>query len=329
MKQTVFSGIQPTAQAPHIGNYLGALRQWVKMQTDYTSYYFIPDLHAISVPQNSKALREAIYASFSMLLAIGIDPQLSTVFVQSHNPYHTELAWILNCFTHKGELNRMTQYKEKSQKYKDEATVGLYDYPVLMAADILLYNTNVVPVGEDQVQHIELTRDIATRFNNRHGETFVLPRAEMVKETARIMSLQNPEKKMSKSDENPNGCVFLLDTPDVIRKKFKNAVTDSERLIVFNPERVGLYNLLTIYKILNGKSEREIEDHFSDKGYGELKAELAELVIGLVMPIQTKYKELVSDKAELGKLMKKGAEHAIEVAGKKVREVKEKIGFIV
>ncbi len=329
MKQIIFSGIQPTGTAPHIGNYLGALKQWVEMQKEYSAYYFIPDLHAITIPQDPIILRESIYTTYALLLSIGLDPDTSTIFIQSQNPYHTELMWILNCFTHKGELNRMTQYKEKSEKYKDEVTVGLYDYPVLMASDILLYDTDIVPVGEDQVQHIELTRDIASRFNNRYGETFVLPKPKLVGEAARVMSLQNPEKKMSKSDDNQNGTLFLLDSKEMISKKIKSAVTDSERDIVFDRERKGLYNLLTMYKVLSSQQEEEIEKHFEGKGYGELKTELAELVIQFVAPIQDKYTRYTSDRTELEKLMKQGAEKATTVAAKKVREVKEKLGFIL
>lgn len=329
MKKTIFSGMQPTAQAPHIGNFLGALKQWVELQDEYNAYYCIVDLHAITVLQEPQLLHENSYQSFAMLLALGIDPNKSTPFVQSHNPFHSELGWILNCFTHIGELQRMTQFKDKALKQKDSTTVGLFDYPVLMAADILLYDTDVIPVGEDQTQHVEITRDIAERVNKKYGEVFHFPKAFIVKESARVMSLQDPEKKMSKSDENQNGAIFLLDSADVIRHKTKIAVTDSERSIVFNPDRKGLYNLLSMYKVLTGKSESAIEDYFEGKGYKEFKEELAEHIIALVTPIQKKYEMLINDKGELRAIMKRGAEKATSVAEKKVKEVKEKIGFIL
>jgi tryptophanyl-tRNA synthetase len=329
MKKTFFSGIQPTAQAPHIGNYIGIFKQWVEMQNEYNPYYCIVDLHALTVLQDPVKLKEAIYASYAMLLAVGIDPKLTTLFVQSGNPHHAELAWILNCLTTQGELSRMTQYKEKSAKQKDFVSVGLYDYPVLMAADILLYDSEVVPVGEDQVQHIELTRTIAKRFNNKYGFTFVLPKPKLVKEGARIMSLQDPDSKMSKSDENTKATLFLLDQPDVISNKVKSAVTDSESTIEFNPNRKGLFNLLSIYKALSGKSMEVIEDEFSGKGYREFKEALTELVINEFTPIQKKYSQYINDKAELEALMKAGAQRAIDTTTAKIREVKEKIGLLV
>src|SRR3990167_1226584 len=256
MKKVIFSGIQPSAQAPHIGNYLGALRQWVDLQNDYQAYYCVVDLHAITVPQEKKKLNESIYATYAMLLSVGLDPNLSNIFVQSHVRQHTELTWILNCFTHVGELNRMTQFKEKSTKQSQIISAGLYDYPVLMAVDILLYHTNIIPVGEDQVQHIELARDIAERFNNACGEVFTLPQAKIVKETARIMSLLDPKSKMSKSDTNRSATIFLTDKSDSIRKKIMSAVTDSKKIIEFDKTRLGLYNLLSIYKAITNKTEK-------------------------------------------------------------------------
>ncbi len=329
MKKVIFSGIQPTAEAPHIGNYLGALRNWVEMQNHYQCYYCVVDLHAITVAQAAEKLKEATYTTYALLLAIGINPNLSTLFVQSHNPYHSELAWILNCYTPVGELNRMTQFKEKSEKQKTIVSAGLYDYPVLMAADILLYDTDIVPVGEDQLQHIELTRNLAARFNKTHGQTFVLPQAKLIKETARIMSLKNPEQKMSKSDTDKSATIFLLDSKDKIRDKIMSAVTDSEKSINFAKERKGLFNLLTIYKALSGKQEKEIEEHFSGKGYKELKEELVELLIDFLAPIQQKYFELMSDKKELERLMRVNAEKAMNKAAKKTQEIKEKVGFVL
>ncbi len=329
MKQTIFSGIQPTAQAPHLGNYLGALRQWAELQTDYRSLFCVVDLHALTVPQEGKVLNDSIYATYAILLAIGIDPKLSILFVQSHNPHHAELSWILNGYTHMGELSRMTQFKEKSLSQKEIISAGLFDYPVLMAADILLYDTEVVPVGEDQIQHVELTRDIAERFNNKYGETFRLPKVKLIKETARIMSLQDPAKKMSKSDENQSATLFLLDDRDEIVRKIKGAVTDSEKNILFQPERMGLYNLLNMYKVLSGKSEPEIEEHFQGKGYKELKEELAEMVTNFLKPVQDEYARYIKDKAELEALMKEGAEKAMEVSAQKIREVKQRIGLIL
>lgn len=329
MKPIVFSGIQPSAQAPHLGNYLGALRQWVNLQQENQSYFCVVDLHAITVPQQKTSLTEAIYASYALLLALGIDTKLSRLFVQSMVPEHTELAWLLNCYASVGQLSRMTQYKEKSETQKQFVSAGLYDYPVLMAADILLYDTDKVPVGEDQIQHLEFARDVATRFNHQHGDTFKLPKPLTLKDTARIMSLQQPEQKMSKSDSNQNAVLFLLDSPEVVAKKIGSAVTDSQTEIKFDQFRPGLYNLLSIYKALKPKEDTEIEEHFQGKGYKELKSELTQLVNEFLKPIQSKYQELINDKPELVKIMKEEAELVRTVAQKKVKEVKEKIGLIV
>lgn len=329
MKKVIFSGIQPSAQAPHIGNYLGALRQWVDLQTNYQAYYCVVDLHAITVPQEKKKLNESIYATYAMLLSVGLDPNLSNIFVQSHVRQHTELTWILNCFTHVGELNRMTQFKEKSYKQTKIVSAGLYDYPVLMAVDVLLYHTNVIPVGEDQVQHIELARDIAERFNNACGEVFTLPVPKLVKETARIMSLLDPKSKMSKSDANQNATIFLTDTNDAIRKKIASAVTDSKRTITFDKTRLGLYNLLSMYKAITNKTEKNIENHFDGKGYKEFKNELSEVLIALLEPIQKKYNEYIADKTGLEIYMRQNAHKATQVAEQTVCRVKEKLGFIV
>lgn len=329
MKKVIFSGIQPSAQAPHIGNYLGALRQWVDLQKDYQAYYCVVDLHAITVPQEKKKLNDSIYATYAMLLAIGLDPNMSNIFVQSHVRQHTELTWILNCFTHMGELNRMTQFKEKSAKQTQIVSVGLYDYPVLMAVDILLYHTNIIPVGEDQVQHIELARDIAGRFNNAYGQVFTLPIPRLIKETARVMSLSDPKSKMSKSDINQNATVFLTDKPDTIRKKIMSAVTDSKKTIEFDKKRLGLYNLLEMYKAVTKKGEAEIEKHFSGKGYKEFKNELAEELIELMKPLQQKYAMYIVDKTTLEIYMRQNAHKAAIVAEQTVSRVKEKLGFIV
>ena len=329
MKPIIFSGIQPTAQAPHLGNYLGAIRQWVNLQQENQSYFCVVDLHAITVPQPKEALTEAIYASYAILLALGIDTKLSRLFVQSMVPEHTELTWLLNCYTSVGQLSRMTQYKEKSEKQKQFVSAGLYNYPVLMAADILLYDTDKVPVGEDQIQHVELTRDVASRFNHLYGAVFKLPEPLLIKDTARVMSLQQPEKKMSKSDSNKNAILFLLDSPDEIAKKIGSAVTDSQTEIKFDPSRPGLYNLLSIYKALKPATDTEIEDHFQGQGYRELKNELTELVVEFLKPIQQRYQEIIKDKAQLSKLMKTQSELVREVAAKKISEVKEKIGLII
>ena len=329
MKPSFFSGIQPTGQHPHLGNYLGAFKQWVEMQNDYHPFYGVVDLHAITVPQDPKRLEEGTYTTYAIILASGVDPKLSTLFVQSQNPFHSELTWILNCFTHTGELGRMIQFKEKSAKQKEIVSAGLYDYPVLMAADILLYDSVIVPVGEDQTQHVEITRDIAARFNNRFGETFVIPKVKIVREVARVMSLVDPEKKMSKSDDNPNACLFLLDEPDVVRRKIKGAVTDSQTTIVYDPLRRGLYNLLSIYKSLSGEDMTAIEKRYTGKGYREFKEDLSEIVVNFLAPLQLRYKTLISDKGELKRLMKKSAEKASEVAGKKVQQVKQKLGFVI
>lgn len=329
MNPVLFSGIQPTGEAPHLGNYLGALRQWVILQKDFQSYFCIVDLHALTVPQDKIGLNNATYASYALLLAIGIDLKLSNLFVQSHVPEHTELAWLLNCFTSVGQLSRMTQYKEKSDAQKQFISAGLWDYPVLMAADILLYDTELIPVGEDQVQHVELARDLVQRFNHQYGEVFTLPKVKLIKETSRIMSLQQPDKKMSKSDPNPNATIFLLDSPDAIRKKIASAVTDSQTEIKFDPKRLGLYNLLSIYRALKPQDEKLIERYFETKGYQELKAALAELVIEFVKPIQTKYQEIISDKAELAKLMRAQAESVRAKAQAKVKQVKHALGLVV
>ena len=329
MKKVIFSGIQPTASAFHIGNYLGALKQWLELQKQNDCFFSVVDLHALTINPSHDELYNATCASYALLLAIGIDPKLSTIFVQSQVSEHSELTWLLNCFTSVGQLSRMTQYKEKSQKHKKFVSAGLYDYPVLMAADILLYSTDAVPVGEDQIQHIELTRDIAQRFNNLYGETFVLPKPYLIKDTARIMSLQQPNAKMSKSDLNLNATIFVEDSPDLIVKKIKSAVTDSVNQIKFDKSRAGLFNLLSIYRALTKQSEEGIEQKYRGVGYGQFKTDLAEIIIETLSPIRKRYQDFIKDRGELEKLAKLQSLKAKQVASKKLIEVKKKIGLLV
>ncbi len=324
MKKRIFSGAQPTGEL-HLGNYLGALKNWVALQDEYESFYCIVDLHAITVPQNPQILRQKTLNLARIYLSAGIDAEKSCVFVQSDVSQHAELAWVLNCIARMGELERMTQFKDKSSG-KEKVSVGLFTYPVLMAADILLYQTHLVPIGQDQKQHLELTRDIAERFNRDYGETFVIPEPFIPPVGAKIMSLADPEKKMAKSDENLNGAIFLNDSPDVILKKFKRAVTDSLTTgIVFDEERKGLFNLLTIYQVVTDQSRDEIESHFNGKGYGHLKSELAEAVIEYLKPFQTKMAEI--DDTELEKILQKSAEKASSVASETLKKTYEKLGL--
>jgi len=326
MKKRVFSGIQPTGNI-HIGNYLGATRRWAAMQDDYDNIFCVVDLHAITVPQDPKVLKAKIREVTGLLLAAGIDPQRSIVFVQSHLPEHSELAWILNCFIPMGWMQRMTQFKEKSGKQKEQVSVGLFDYPALMAADILLYRTDVVPVGEDQKQHVELARDAAQRFNNIYGETFVLPEPFIGEVGARIMGLDDPTKKMSKSEEAPNHALNLLDTPDVVRKKIMRATTDSNTSVVFDESRPGIYNLLTIYQTLTGQKKPAIEAQFAGKGYGDFKKALAEVVIESLRPLQERYKEFTADTRRLDATLAEGAAKARPLAQKMLTEVKKRVGL--
>ncbi|MDI3528185.1 MAG: tryptophanyl-tRNA synthetase [Thermoanaerobacter sp.] len=322
----VFSGVQPSGDI-HIGNYLGAMRQFVALQDDYECFFCAVDLHALTVPQDPKVLKEKTIELAALYLAIGLDPKKVTIFIQSHVPAHAELAWLLQCITYFGELSRMTQFKDKS-KGKESVSVGLFTYPDLMAADILLYNTHYVPVGEDQKQHLELTRDIAQRFNNRFGETFVVPEPMILKLGARIMSLTDPTKKMSKSDSDPNNRINLLDEPSVIKKKIMRAVTDSETEIRLDWEnKPGVSNLLTIYSLFTGMEIEEVVNKFKGQGYGTLKKELAEVVIDKLTVIQKNYKDLSRD--YVLKVLKEGAERAQAVAEKTLKEVKEKMGLIL
>ncbi len=326
-KPRVLSGIQPTSDSFHIGNHLGALQNWVKMQETHECVYFIADLHAITVEQDPAQLRERTLLSYAQLLALGIDPNKSILLVQSQVPQHAQLMWIMSCLTGIGEANRMTQFKDKAAKGgASSASVGLLTYPILQAADILLYQANAVPVGEDQRQHLELTRDLAIRFNGRFGEVFTVPEAFIVKETAKIMDLQDPTAKMSKS--SPSGCINLLDPIKTTEKKFKSAVTDSETEIRFDPAtKPGVSNLLTINSAYSGKSIPNLVSEFTGRMYGDLKKETAEVVIEFIEPYQARVNELLSDRGELESLMRDGAERATEIAAKTVTEVYAKIGF--
>lgn len=324
---TIFSGVKPSGDLT-LGNYLGALRNFVKLQSEYDCLFCIVDLHAITVPQDKQELKKRIKDIAALYIACGIDPNRATIYVQSEVPAHAELGWILACNTYMGELNRMTQFKDKKQKLGASGlTSGLYMYPVLMAADILLYDAAIVPVGEDQVQHVELTRDIAIRFNNKYGETFVVPESYIPKTGARIMDLQEPTKKMSKS-ESDKGCILLLDDPKVIRKKIMSAVTDSEGKIYYDKQnKPGIANLLTIYSSISGMSIEELEQKYADKGYGEFKSDLAELVIEHLSAIQARF-QAIRHGAELDSILDRGAEMANRLANKKLFKVKKKVGLL-
>jgi tryptophanyl-tRNA synthetase len=326
MKKRVFSGIQPTGNL-HIGNYLGAMHQWVVMQTEYDCLFCIVDLHAITVPQEPNILKAKTREVTGLLLAAGIDPKRAIVFVQSHVTAHAELAWILNCFTPMGWMQRMTQFKEKSEELKGQVSVGLFDYPALMAADILLYETDIVPVGEDQKQHVELARDVAQRFNSIYGPTFKLPEPVIPQVGARIMGLDDPTKKMSKSEEDPGHAINLLDSPDAIRSKIMRATTDSLREVRFDENRPGINNLLTIYQVLTGQPEDEIEAHFAGKGYATLKKELGEVAVEALRPLQSRYRELVAEPSYLESLLAEGAARARPMAEKTLALVKERVGL--
>lgn len=328
-KPNLLSGMQPSAGSLHLGNYLGALVNWTKMQDDYNAYYCVVDLHAITVPQNPEELRRNTRVTAAQYLAAGIDENKSALFVQSHVPAHAQLAWVLMTLTGFGEAGRMTQFKDKSQKAgADAASVGLFTYPVLQAADILLYQPKVVPVGEDQRQHLELTRDLATRFNSRFGETFVIPEAVILKETAKIFDLQNPTAKMSKSGD-PKGLVNIMDDTSVVVKKIKSAVTDLDGVIRFDrEEKPGISNLLGIYSAITGEGVDSLVARFDGAGYGALKTELAEVVVAAIEPIRNRAEELLSDPAELDRLLARGAEKANELAEKTLATVYERIGFV-
>jgi tryptophanyl-tRNA synthetase len=326
MKKRVFSGIQPTGNL-HIGNYLGAMNQWVAMQAELDCLFCIVDLHAITVPQEPNILKAKIREVTGLLLAAGIDPKQAIVFVQSDVSAHAELAWILNCFTPMGWMQRMTQFKEKSEELKGQVSIGLFDYPALMAADILLYETDIVPVGEDQKQHVELARDIAQRFNTIYGPTFKLPEPVIPEVGARIMGLDDPTKKMSKSEADPGHAINLLDTPDTIRSKIMRATTDSLREIRFDENRPGINNLLVIYQVFTGRPEKEIEARFAGKGYAALKKELGEIVVEALRPLQSRYQKLVADPSYLESLLAEGAARARPMAEKTLALVKKRVGL--
>ena len=329
-KANLLSGMQPSASSLHLGNYLGALVNWVNMQEEFNAFYVIVDLHAITVPQDPSELRTNTRRTAAQYIAAGIDPHKSALFVQSHVPAHAELAWVLNCITGFGEASRMTQFKDKSQKAgSDSASVGLFTYPILQAADILLYQPKAVPVGEDQRQHLELTRDLAERFNSRFGKTFTIPEAHILKETAKIYDLQNPTAKMSKSAADPKGLVNLMDDDTTSSKKIKSAVTDTDASIKLDWEnKPGVSNLLSIHSSLSGESVISLEERFQGAGYGTLKGEVAEVVISKLGPIRDRANELMSDPVELDSLLAQGADKAREVAEKTLATVYEKVGFI-
>ena len=328
-KKIILSGIQATGRLT-LGNYLGAIDNWVKMQEEYECYYMIANLHSLTVRNDPETLRNNTLKIIATYIAAGLDPEKNNIFIQSQVKEHAELGWILDCYTYMGELSRMTQFKDKSAKHADNINAGLFTYPALMAADILLYKTNLVPVGEDQMQHLEITRDIAERFNKIYGETFVIPEGYVRKSSARIMGLQDPTSKMSKSATNLNDVIFLEDEPEVILKKFKKAVTDSENKVKFDEvNKPGVSNLMQIYGAITSKSMDEIEKEFEGSGYGDFKIKVAETVIQKLEPIQKKYKELLDNPEYLEKIYTKGAENARKLASATLKEVKEKIGIIV
>lgn len=326
-KKRVLSMIQPTGMFT-LGNYLGALKNFVALQADYECVYALADLHAITVRQEPAAFRKNTLSAYAMMLALGIDPEKSIFFIQSQVPEHAQLAWVLNCYTQFGELSRMTQFKDKSAKHADNVNAGLFTYPCLMAADILLYNADYVPVGADQKQHLELARDVAERFNGLYSPTFVVPEGLIPKTGARIMSLQDPTKKMSKSDENTAGFITMLDTPDQIMKKFKRAVTDSEACVRYAEGKDGINNLMGIYSCITGKSYEEIEKEFAGRGYGDFKTAVGEAVVAELEPIQKRYNELIGDKAYLEKCYSEAAPRAEAIARRTLQKVMKKVGYL-
>ncbi len=327
-KKRIFSGVQPSGNLT-IGNYLGAIKNWIPMQDEYDCIYCVVDMHTLTVRQKPAELRQRSLSLLALYMACGLDPQKCILYLQSHVSGHAELAWILNCYTYMGELNRMTQFKDKSQRHSDNINAGLYTYPVLMAADILLYQTDLVPIGQDQKQHLEITRDIAERFNNIYGETFKIPEAYIPKIGAKIMSLQEPEKKMSKSDENENAYVSILDPQDVILRKFKRAVTDSEREIRYDEEnKPGVSNLISIYSSTTGKTIEEIEKQFAGLSYGDLKEAVGLSVADVLKPVQQRYNEYSSNKDFLNTVLKESAEKAFYLSRKTVSKVYKKVGLV-
>lgn len=326
-KKIIFSGAQPSGKLT-LGNYLGAIKNWKELQEDYNCYYSVVDLHAITVPQEAKNLRANTMQLLAQYMASGLDPEKNTIFIQSHVSCHTELMWILNTMTYMGELSRMTQFKDKSQKSEANLNAGLFTYPVLMAADILLYQTDLVPVGEDQKQHLELARDLANRFNNRYSPTFKVPEPYIPKAGARVMSLQEPTKKMSKSDENENGYILLVDDADAIRRKIKRSVTDSVGVVRYSDEQPGIKNLLDIYSKLDNKSIEDVVTMYEGKGYGDFKNDVAEVIVETLKPIKDQYEYLLSNKDYLEDIYAKGAQKAEYQARKTLRKVYKKVGLI-
>lgn len=326
-KKTVLSAIQPSGMLT-LGNYLGAMKNWKNMQEDFDCTFAVADLHAITVRQEPAKLRSQIYTTFALLLAVGLDPEKSNLFIQSQVPAHSQLSWILSCYTQFGELSRMTQFKDKSTKHADNVNLGLFAYPTLMAADILLYRPDFVPVGADQKQHLEIARDIAIRFNNIYGDVFTIPEPYIAKIGARVMSLQDPAKKMSKSDENVNSWVALLDKPEDIMRKFKRAVTDSEAKVCVGEDKLGINNLIGIYSAITGKTADQITAEFEGKGYGDFKSTVGEAVVEELRPIREKYEQYISDKAELERIFHDGRDKANYMANKTLGKVMKKVGFI-
>ena len=326
-KKIVFSGVQPSGNIS-LGNYIGALRNFVAMQHDYHCLYCVVDMHAITVRQDPKKLREQTLALLALYIACGLDPKENIMYIQSHVPQHAELSWILNCYTMFGELSRMTQFKDKAARHADNVNAGLFDYPVLMAADILLYQTDLVPIGDDQKQHLELARNVAERFNGVHGKTFTVPEGYFPKVGGRIMSLAEPEKKMSKSDENANARVLILDRPEDIMKKFKRAVTDSESVVEYREGKAGINNLMTIYSIATGKSMDEITNEFAGRGYGDFKTAVGESVVELLRPIREKTAELLNQPDYLESVYKENALRAAALAERTMEKVRKKVGFV-
>ena len=325
-KKVLFSGMQATGNLT-LGNYLGALKNWVTLSDEYECFYSVVDMHSITVRQEPAVLRKRARALLTLYIAAGLDPEKNCIYYQSHVSGHAELTWILNCFTYMGVLNRMTQFKDKSAKHADNINAGLFTYPVLMAADILLYQADVVPVGIDQMQHLELTRDIAERFNNIYGDVFTVPEPYIGKVGAKIMSLQDPAKKMSKSDENPNASIYLMDDPDTVMRKCKRAVTDSEAQILYRDEQPGVKNLIDIYSACTGKSPEEVVAEFDGKGYGDFKMAVGEAAVSVLKPLQDEVARLEKDKSYIDGVIKANAEKAQYFANKTLRKVQKKVGF--
>lgn len=326
-KKLIFSGIQPTGTFT-LGNYIGAVRNWGPLQDEYNCIYCVVDMHAITVRQDPAKLRKNTLEAYALLMACGIDPEKSILFIQSHVKTHAELNWILGCSTQFGELSRMTQFKDKSQRHADDVNSGLFTYPVLMAADILAYNADLVPVGVDQKQHLELARNVAQRFNQRYGELFTIPEPYIPKVGAKVMSLQEPTKKMSKSDDNPNACILILDDKDTIIRKFKRAVTDSEAEVCYREGKDGINNLMTIYSSVTGRSFDEITSEFAGKGYGDFKLAVGEAVADHLEPVRTEFDRLIQDKAYLKKCYTEGAKKALRYSQRIVSKAYHKVGFV-